>query len=237
MSGKMSKGKCFFCEEIFAKNAMKTHLEKCEKRKEHIVKSESSGGPKKEKIYTILIKGGEKYWMFIEISGNKKLKDLDDFIRGIWVECCGHLSAFTINGVEFQSGTYEAGDRSMKDKIEKVVDVRTKFFYEYDFGTTTELDLEVISLRGGKIAQGILILSRNLPPEIKCCVCEKDAVNVCSECITEDFENAFFCEEHGKKHKCGEDMFLPVTNSPRMGMCGYTGDSDELYEKKFSPKI
>ncbi|PKP59265.1 MAG: hypothetical protein CVT88_05890 [Candidatus Altiarchaeales archaeon HGW-Altiarchaeales-1] len=237
MSGKMSKGKCFFCSKIFAKNAMQKHLEKCEKRKEYTGKSESRVGLKKEKIYNILIKGGREYQMFIEISGNKKLKDMDDFIRGIWVECCGHLSAFTIDGVEYISAPYERGDRSMNVQIADVLDRGTKFSYEYDFGTTTEIDLEIISIREGKIDNGLLILARNLPPEAKCCVCGKDAVNVCSQCIDEDFENAFFCGEHGEEHECGEDMLLPVTNSPRMGMCGYTGDNDEFYEKKFSPKI
>jgi len=24
-----------------------------------------------------------------------------------------------------------------------------------------------------------------------------------------------------------EDMFLPIVNSPRVGVCGYTGDADE----------
>lgn len=26
-----------------------------------------------------------------------------------------------------------------------------------------------------------------------------------------------------KTHECGEDMLLPVVNSPRVGMCDYTG--------------
>ena len=32
-------------------------------------------------------------------------------------------------------------------------------------------------------------------------------------------------------------LLFIVTNSPRIGMCAYTGDEDEFYEKKFSPKI
>ena len=31
------------------------------------------------------------------------------------------------------------------------------------------------------------------------------------------------CSHCAKKHECGEDVQLPVVNSPRMGMCGYTG--------------
>lgn len=242
MPRKTSNGKCFFCGEIFGRAAIKRHLEKCEKRKEYIEKFES---PKvhsgKENIFNILIKGtyNQGYWMFIEISGNKKLSDLDNFLRGIWVECCGHLSAFTVDSVEFQSSPYESGDRSMNVKIEKVLDEGIKFSYEYDFGTTTELTLEVISKRDGKIDNGLLILARNLQPEMKCSVCGKDAVVLCADCLCEceDYEKAFFCLEHGEKHECGEDMLVPLTNSPRMGVCGYVGDEDESYEKEFSPKI
>ncbi len=234
---KQLKGKCFFCREIFGKNALKGHIEKCEKRNEYIEKSEGKSTKNREEIYTVQMKAGA-YFMLIEISGNKKVKDLDDFIRGIWVECCGHLSAFHIDDAEYISSPYEREDKSMDVKIADVLDAGTKFSYEYDFGTTTEIDLEIISVREGNINNGLLILARNLPPEIKCSVCGKDATDVCSMCIEEEGpENAFFCKKHGKEHECGEDMLLPVTNSPRMGMCGYTGDKGDFYEKKFSPKI
>jgi hypothetical protein len=38
-------------------------------------------------------------------------------------------------------------------------------------------------------------------------------------------ENPFYCGAHAEseEHECGEEALLPVVNSPRMGMCGYTG--------------
>lgn len=33
----------------------------------------------------------------------------------------------------------------------------------------------------------------------------------------------WLCESCAKNHECDEDMFLPVLNSPRTGVCGYTG--------------
>jgi hypothetical protein len=37
-------------------------------------------------------------------------------------------------------------------------------------------------------------------------------------------QNPFYCELHSEDHDCEEaEMLLPVVNSPRMGMCGYTG--------------
>ncbi|MEJ5252084.1 MAG: hypothetical protein HPY54_00055 [Chthonomonadetes bacterium] len=47
--------------------------------------------------------------------------------------------------------------------------------------------------------------------------------DVCSSCLWEDEENAWLCKECARKHDCGEEYFLPVVNSPRVGQCGYTG--------------
>ncbi len=33
----------------------------------------------------------------------------------------------------------------------------------------------------------------------------------------------WLCDSCAEDHKCGEDMLLPVVNSPRTGVCGYTG--------------
>jgi hypothetical protein len=98
------------------------------------------------------------------------------------------------------------------------------FEHTYDFGTSTELSLKVISARQG-LAQGkaVRIMARNDPPDIRCDVCGKPATGICCECSDE--VTGRVCDECGKKHECGEDMLLPMVNSPRMGMCGYTGDA------------
>lgn len=43
-------------------------------------------------------------------------------------------------------------------------------------------------------------------------------------CIWES-ENPFFCEACAEAH-AHDDMLLPVTNSPRMGVCGDCGELD-----------
>ena len=55
----------------------------------------------------------------------------------------------------------------------------------------------------------------------KCEKCGQPAVWVCSSCIYDN--GGWLCDAHTRKHKCGEEMLLPVVNSPRVGMCGYTG--------------
>lgn len=67
------------------------------------------------------------------------------------------------------------------------------------------------------------LLSRNDDPVWACEVCESDATQVCTFCMYEK-ANPFYCETHAEDHDCEEEeMVLPVVNSPRMGMCGYTG--------------
>jgi hypothetical protein len=70
-------------------------------------------------------------------------------------------------------------------------------------------------------AKGVEVLARNDPPPIACLHCGQPATQVCSQCFWE--ASGTFCERCAKKHKCGEEMLLPVVNSPRVGMCGYVG--------------
>ncbi|MFH0875696.1 MAG: hypothetical protein V1859_07195 [archaeon] len=111
----------------------------------------------------------------------------------------------------------------MNSRIGKVLSVGTKFTHEYDFGTTTELELEVIDKQEGS-SKKIEVVSRNNMPDFRC-KCGEKASEICSQCIWEvGGVKALVCKKCAKKHKCGEDMLLPVVNSPRMGMCGYTGE-------------
>lgn len=105
--------------------------------------------------------------------------------------------------------------------------------YEYDFGSTTELVINVQEYREsyGK-KDKLVILSRNNPSEILCDECnEKPAVVVCTECIYEG--TGFLCDDCKETHECGEDIQLMVCNSPRMGVCGYEGSV--LYPDQFVP--
>jgi hypothetical protein len=40
---------------------------------------------------------------------------------------------------------------------------------------------------------------------------------MCVEC------ESFVCDQCQNSHECGEEMIMPVVNSPRMGVCGYAG--------------
>lgn len=168
------------------------------------------------------------FWLDLEIKAGATLADLDSFLRGIWLECCGHLSSFEIEGVRYMDQRYrdplfDFGEHSMNTKLWKALSPETRFEHVYDFGTSTELKLRVVGEREGRIGGELLrVLSRNEAPTWNCMVCDELATEICIYCMY-DRENPFLCEVHAEEHECVDEAFLPVVNSPRMGMCGYTG--------------
>jgi len=75
----------------------------------------------------------------------------------------------------------------------------------------------------GVLKDKVKILARNEPPEM-ICGCGEEAKWVCPICVLENTgEDCYFCDECTKGHECGEEMLLPVVNSPRCGVCGYEG--------------
>ena len=76
------------------------------------------------------------------------------------------------------------------------------------------------SSRGGLVDLSLISLARNLPPKILC-ACGELATQVCGQCNYD--ATSWLCKKCAAKHECGEEMFLPVVNSPRVGVCAYTG--------------
>ena len=95
----------------------------------------------KSSIYHIKISAYKAYWLHIEMNAMATLAELDQFLRDIWLECCGHLSEFTINGIRYETSPsddwLEMDSKSMNVQLRKVLKVKDKFSYEYDFGSTT----------------------------------------------------------------------------------------------------
>jgi len=206
------KGKCNYCNKTFAKSGMWKHLETCKERKSVLEKITSAG--EGTKCFHILV-NTKIYWMHIEIPVSATLKDLDGFLRDTWVECCGHLSLFSINDVDYISDP-DSGDKGMKCKLSSVLKYE-EFFYEYDFGSTTRLKLRVLSEYEGEMkGKSVKILARNEAPKIICRQCEKKvAEEICCFCGP-------LCKTCLKEDECGE-LTLPIVNSPRTGVCGYVG--------------
>jgi hypothetical protein len=175
------------------------------------------------------------YWMDLEMKARSTLEELDDFLRGEWLECCGHLSDFEIDGTTYTvpnpyDGPFsifaDRNERTMNFKLGKILNKGTSFQHTYDFGSSTELKLRVVDERQGRaVKETVRLLSQNEAPVWLCEVCGEDASWVCTFCMYER-ENPFYCEHHAEDHDCDEpEMLLPVVNSPRMGVCGYSGRS------------
>ena len=227
MPGRMSKGTCNLCARTFSKNMMTRHLKSCPESTD-VTQATASGrsrGPTKG--FHLLVEGryAPEYWMHLRVPAGMKLSKLDDFLRATWLECCGHLSAFRIDGRSYSVMPMDEFDeRNMNHAMEKVLYPDIKFFHEYDFGTTTELTLRVLSEEEFKApAKAINVLARNTPPEFSCMSCQNPATQLCVECSWEEEGESFLCGKCTAQHECSEEMFLPVVNSPRVGMCGYEG--------------
>jgi len=215
---------------------MTRHLETCPQRAVNATaQAEASGRQKTQKtrIVHLLVEGYylPMYWMHLEVSAAITLGELDRFLRDIWLECCGHLSAFEIGGVRYSSsadmddGWLSIG-KSMRVRLDKVLSPGQGCSYEYDFGSTTELRLKVVSERevaGPWKANQVKVIARNNAPSGSCDVCGKPATEICSQCMYDD--KGSLCDECAKNHECGEEMLLPVVNSRGAGVCGYTGPS------------
>ena len=208
-----SRGACALCKSTFGKSGMTKHLQSC------LGKTQSDGKLMNEsspslKFFHLLVEGHDppEYWMHLKVSSHSRFQDLDNFLREIWLECCGHLSAFVIGREEVKKGK----------KLEYVLHPGMQLIHEYDFGSTTELTLKVISeFESTMKTDEVEILARNDPPQIKCSHCDNLATTICTECIYEDA--GWLCNDCAEDHECGEDMLLPVVNSPRTGVCGYVG--------------
>ena len=124
-----------------------------------------------------------------------------------------------------QRSEFSAGRRQrfgMTVRIEKALAfAANRLGYEYDFGSTTAL---VVSLSGHvdvALPKPTRVVARNEPPVWACDVCGQPATDVCTQCLGD--EPGFCCSKHAAKHGCGVEALLPVVNSPRMGVCAYTG--------------
>jgi len=226
MKSIISYGKCYFCEKTFSKKSMTKHLQLCSKRNNAIEADSSQKIIKKVKCFHIVAEGKDylsDYWLHIKTSAAATLEELDDLLREIWLECCGHLSLFRIDNEEYFSEPDEDWEQEgMNVKLNNVLSLNKKFYHEYDFGSTTYLKLKVIAECYDKLkSSNVEVIARNDQPPIMCSYCDKLATRICTECLWSG--EGWLCDNCAKNHKCSEEMFLPVVNSPRTGICGYTG--------------
>jgi len=224
-----TKGTCKYCGKEYTITPMVKHLLSCKGRK---LVSEGEISEKQVGYFVLLIndKYSKQYWLIVEMKDTASLKDLDQFLRDIWLECCGHLSHFKIEGIRYESSAQGSDGgmfpvKGMNIKLQKLLEPGMIFDHMYDYGSTTELTLSVITHRmGPEKREKLAILSRNHPITFICEKCEKKTATVmCMECV---YEGAgLLCDDCRQDHECGDEMLSEIYNSPRIGVCGYEGST------------
>jgi hypothetical protein len=224
--GKQSKGQCTYCQTEIVKNVVTKHLATCPQRQAIIQQAEKKKG-KTETLFHLRAQPAhsKEFWIDIEMRGSKTLQDLDSYLRSIWLECCGHLSEFSI-------GAWTEDKFEMDERIADVFSQATTVTHIYDFGTTSETNISLIGTREGHptTSHPLALMVRNLIPETKCLECEQPATQFCMECMIEDDQWGALCDAHAEDHphdNYGEP--IPLVNSPRLGMCGYEGPAEAPY--------
>lgn len=226
MARKQSKGACTYCGKELAKGAMTKHLGTCKERLAAIAQAEA-GKATPEMLFHLRVQDAyrNEFWLDLEMRGSKSLQHLDDYLRAIWLECCGHMSQFSLSG-----GFAEAVGKTRK--VKDVFQLGSTLTHIYDFGTSSETLVKLVSVREGKptTSKAIALMARNLMPEDKCIECDNPATHLCMECLYEDQTWGTLCDAHTKTHPHDNyDEPIPLVNSPRLGMCGYDGPADPPY--------
>ncbi len=215
-----SQGKCSLCGAAYSKRQMIRHLSEC---------ARSDGKSVAAVVQLRVDAPGTPFWLDVDVKANSTLRQLDDFLRMIWLECCGHLSAFEVGHMRYvvlMSDDFfgpEPNERSMNARLSASLPPEGGVFsYEYDYGSTTSLRLKVVAHRHAPSRRAsVRLLARNDNPVWPCVECQETASVICTYCFNES--DAFFCDAHACDHSCGEEAIMPIVNSPRMGVCGYTG--------------
>ena len=252
MTESQSTGKCILCGRDLTRRGASAHIKSCVRK--NGVPADAKEPP--SRCFHLVVEGAYSphFWLHIGVEHGVELFDIDQFLRAIWVECCHHLSAFTIGPDQFmyhEGQTYGLGgeddeeedlrsplrdllfsamasmpmgrEYNMSVDVSQILRPGLKFEYEYDFGTTTRLALRVVTeCELSCPDSGIRLLARNDPLDLRCYECQSPATQLCTDCQSNE---GLVCDKHAEEHPCGEDMLLPIVNSPRLGMCGYSGPS------------
>ena len=214
-----SEAICGLCQKGLTARGIGRHLSSCLKKNLYRIADDKKEGPGILHLKVHEGYSGSIYWLYLAVNRDIKLSTLDSFLRKIWLECCGHMSAF------FAGSPFGTEELSMNSRIDRHLAPKHGLSYIYDFGSSTTLAIDCVGEYPGKLRKNdkITILSRNEDPQILCDVCQSEtAESICHECGMED-GGAYLCSRCLEKHKCGKEMLLPVMNSPRCGVCGYDG--------------
>lgn len=128
------------------------------------------------------------------------LQEVDEILREVWMECCMHLSTFTVKK-NFMERTYISSEDSWdeddgimsKTKVSKLFEPGLVLEYKYDMGTTSYATLTCIAKfkAAGTKAIENPVLARNIQPKGRCSQCKK----LKSDCMIDRYEYELICKD------------------------------------------
>jgi hypothetical protein len=210
------------------RRGMARHLGSCPAREERIATAAARTSQRKGTAFHLQVQdaGSGRYWLHLEMVASAPLTALDRYLRAIWLECCDHLSSFSVGSA------WSGREVGMTRKAGQVFRSGVELTHVYDFGTSSVTLIKPIAERHGVALtqHPLALLARNDPPAYSCMECEKPAKWLCLECVYETGGEGTLCEEHAAGHP-HDDYGEPVliVNSPRVGRCGYVGPAEPPY--------
>ena len=220
-------GKCELCGKTYRKSGMTRHLRSC------LAKIGLPGEPGQDQANSIHLAVEDtyrlEYWLHLAVPATTELAELDQYLRDIWLECCGHLSSFFIGRAEYKWQIFEMDElfadfrerelNTMEVGLGLVAPPGTEFSYWYDYGTTSQLRLRSLDNVAGDRSGRISLLARNDAPAIGCSMCGAPATWVGPS------DDDWIAMTAGLCDNCvpATEYRLPIANSPRSGVCAYDG--------------
>lgn len=201
--------KCNFCHNEFSHQGIRRHITACKARKDDSA-VRSHIYLKVDDPYSF------EYVIYLGVDPSVTLKELDIFIRTIWLECCGHLSHFRINGTY-----YSEENGNVNVLLSALVNKGDSMTYEYDFGSTSTLEISHLGDIEFNNASGrlITVVARN--------TIENDPYNsprtgVCGYDgpYYEQISNEAYGERITPEHHANEDMIGRINDE----LMNYSGD-------------
>lgn len=220
---KQTKGPCSYCGRVLARTGMARHLQACPARTRHIAEAGDRRSVPEGTFLHLQVQDAHSgdYWLHLEMAGSARLEILDAYLRRIWLECCGHLSEF------YRGRGWRAPEIEMSAASGRVFRPGEEVYHVYDFGTSSWTRIREVGERRGPATSDrpLVLMARNEAPDLDCMECDRPAVWLCMDCVY-DYRSGMLCERHALEHEHGEYERLPVVNSPRLGLCGYTGPAE-----------
>ena len=212
-------GQCRICGGVYTATGMTSHIKK------HIARTKDTAG-----YYVIRIDAGRgnPFWMYVAAAADITFDELDQFLRSMWLDCCGHPSHFVVH-----NKTQHEFIPDMDVSISDVLRDRTVLAHYYD---STVLRLGVVRMCGQIYAgvddpgaderfdnvptkYNITVLALHDRVQFRCRNCRRESATVCAG-FTMTGEGVL-CMDCARLHDHAIENMRWALQSPRSGRCRY----------------